>query len=104
MAFSRVVLPLPVPPEMINDIFPLTAAFSKSAIAGRSALSSTRRSIENGFFENFRIETSGPSTATGRIATLTRDPSGNRASTVGNDPLHNAHEMRFIFEMDAGLF
>ena len=41
--------------------------------------------IENGLFENFRIETRGPSTATGRIATLTRDPSGKRASTVGDD-------------------
>ena len=39
----------------------------------------------NGFLENLRIETSGPSIATGRTATLTREPSSRRASHIGCD-------------------
>ena len=39
----------------------------------------------NGFLENLRIETSGPSTPIGGIATLTREPSGRRASQSGCD-------------------
>ena len=35
--------------------------------------------------ENLRIETSGPSTEIGRTATLTREPSASRASTIGDD-------------------
>lgn len=44
---------------------------------------STSRSRPSSFFENFRIETSGPSTAMGRTATLTREPSSSRASQSG---------------------
>src|SRR6516165_11699062 len=84
-ALSIVVLPLPVPPDTISEMRPFTAASSTSTICGRIALTSTRRSIENGRLENFLIETRGPSTAIGRTATLTRDPSGSRASTVGQD-------------------
>ena len=39
----------------------------------------------NGFLENLRIETSGPSTPIGRTATLTREPSSRRASQSGCD-------------------
>ena len=41
----------------------------------------------NGFLENLRIDTSGPSTPIGRTATLTREPSSRRASHM---------RMRFI--------
>ena len=84
-ALSSVVLPLPVPPEMITEILPWTAACRTSTIAGRSAPISTSRSMVNGRSANLRIETSGPSTAIGRMATLTREPSGRRASTIGDD-------------------
>ena len=84
-AFRKVVLPLPVPPETTREMRPFTAARNRSAIGWRSAPISISRSIENGFFENFRIDTSGPSIAIGLIATLTRDPSGSRASTVGDN-------------------
>src|SRR5215213_3412503 len=84
-ALSIVVLPEPVPPDTMTDIRPRTAAVSTSAIGGLIAPISTSRSMENGRLENFRMETRGPSTATGRTATLTRDPSGRRASTIGED-------------------
>ena len=82
-AFSIVVLPEPVPPEMIMVMRAFTAAASSSAICGRSASISTSLFRLNGFLENLRIETSGPSTPTGRTATLTREPSSRRASQSG---------------------
>ena len=82
-ALSMVVLPEPVPPEMIVVMRAFTAAPSSSAICGRSALNSTSLLRRNGFVENLRIETSGPSTPIGRTATLTRVPSSKRASHNG---------------------
>ena len=35
--------------------------------------------------ENFRMVSDGPSTARGGITALTREPSGSRASTIGDD-------------------
>ncbi|MCY1306095.1 hypothetical protein D9M70_559300 [compost metagenome] len=84
-ALSRVVLPEPVPPEMIIDTRPLTAALNRIRIAFAMAPCSTRRSSVSGLRVNLRIETSGPSTEIGLMATLTRDPSFNRASTSGVD-------------------
>ena len=37
------------------------------------------------FFENLRIVTSGPESESGGMITLTRLPSGRRASTIGDD-------------------
>ena len=37
------------------------------------------------FFENLRIVTSGPESESGGMITLTRLPSGRRASTMGDD-------------------
>ncbi len=62
-AFSIVVLPEPVPPEMIVVTRAFTAAASSSAICGLIAPISTSLFRLNGFLENLRIETSGPSTA-----------------------------------------
>ena len=84
-ALSMVVLPEPVPPEMMAETRALTAAPSTSAICGRSAPTSTSLFRLNGFLENLRIETSGPSTPIGRTATLTREPSSRRASHMGCD-------------------
>ena len=84
-ALSIVVLPEPVPPEMIVVMRAFTAAASSSAIGGLSAPISTSLFRLNGFLENLRIETSGPSTAIGRTATLTREPSSRRASHIGCD-------------------
>ena len=84
-AFSIVVLPEPVPPEMMVVMRARTAAARTSAICGRIALYSTSLFRLNGFLENLRIETSGPSTPTGRTATLTREPSSRRASHSGCD-------------------
>jgi hypothetical protein len=84
-ALSIVVLPEPVPPEMIRVTRALTAADSTSAICGRIAPISTSFFRLNGFLENLRIETSGPSTAIGRTAMLMREPSSRRASHSGCD-------------------
>ena len=37
------------------------------------------------FFANFRIVRSGPESESGAMIALTRDPSGRRASTIGDD-------------------
>ena len=84
-ALSIVVLPEPVPPEMIVVMRAFTAAASTSAICGAIAPTSTSLFRLNGFLENLRIETSGPSTPIGRTATLTREPSSRRASHSGCD-------------------
>jgi hypothetical protein len=84
-ALSIVVLPEPVPPEMIVVIRALTAAARTSLIAGRSAPTSTSFFRLYGFLENLRIDTSGPSTAIGRTAMLMREPSSRRASHSGWD-------------------
>ena len=59
-AFSIVVLPEPVPPEMMSVMRVLTAAASSSAIGGRSAPISTSLLRLNGFLENLRIEIAVP--------------------------------------------
>ncbi len=84
-ALSMVVLPEPVPPEIIRVTRAPTAAASTSAICGLIAPMSTSFFRLKGFFENLRIETSGPSTAIGRTAMLMREPSSRRASHKGCD-------------------
>jgi hypothetical protein len=84
-ALSIVVLPDPVPPAMIVETLPATAAARTSDIAGRRVPSSISRSMSRARSANFRIETSGPSMVIGRAATLTREPSRDRASTMGDD-------------------
>ena len=48
-------------------------------------MSSTRSSIVSGTCAKRRIDIIGPSSATGGITALTREPSGRRASTIGLD-------------------
>ena len=112
-ALSIVVLPEPVPPEMIVVMRAFTAAASTSAICGRSAPMSTSLFRLNGFLENLRIETSGPSTAIGpdrdvdaraveqaRVAQRMRfiDPAADRRDDLVDD----AQQMRLVLEAHAG--
>jgi hypothetical protein len=83
--FSKVVLPLPVPPEISRFSSALARACSTCAISGVSVFSSTRLSIVSGTTEKRRIDITGPSSASGGMITLTRDPSGRRASAMGLD-------------------
>ena len=59
----------------------------------------TRSSALSGSRPKRRIESSGPSTATGGIAALTRDPSGRRASTSGEDSSTRRPTRATIFSM-----
>ena len=82
---SRVVLPEPVPPEMIRlhrqaPITPRTRAPS-----GLIEAYSTRFFMVSLSFRNFRMVSVGPSRARGVEITLTRLPSGRRASQIGED-------------------
>src|SRR3984885_3850852 len=98
-ALSMVVLPEPVPPEMISVTRAFTAAASNSAICGRSAPTSISLLRLNGFLENLRIDINGPSMATGRTATLTRAPADG-----GDDLVNDAQKMRLVLEAHAGRF
>jgi len=74
-ALSMVVLPEPVPPEMMV-VMRARPPRQHFRIWGLMALYSTRLFRLNGFLENLRIDTSGPSTADrAGSQTLTREPS-----------------------------
>ena len=83
-ALSVVVLPDPVPP--------LTSTFNRAAMAARSRSCSggdqvpeaTSSSGENPRRRKRRIVSTGPSSASGGITTFTREPSGRRASHIGD--------------------
>ena len=83
--FSVVVLPLPVPPEISRFSFARTIARSSCAMAGVSVPRRTRSSTVSGTRENLRIDSAGPSSASGGMIAFTREPSGSRASTMGLD-------------------
>ena len=79
-ALRSVVLPEPVPPltTMLERAPPPSR--SSAATAGAANASSAIRATPKR-----RIVRHGPSTATGRTITFTRDPSAKRASTIGLD-------------------
>ena len=81
--FSSVVLPEPVPPEMtvLQRQAPMTP--STRAPSGLMEANSTRLRMVSFSFLNFRIVSVGPSMASGGAITLTREPSGRRASQIG---------------------
>src|SRR3546814_14979257 len=82
-AFSNVVLPEPVPPE-IRMLRRLRAAiFSTVAMGGEMLFCWVITSSVMPFLENLRIEIEGPSIASGGMMILTRLPSMRRASTSG---------------------
>ena len=55
------------------------------AISGVTVRRLRKSSIFSGITAKRRIESIGPSSATGGITQLTREPSGSRASTIGLD-------------------
>ena len=81
--FSVVVLPEPVPPEMRMLSLPRTHASRNWAHFGVSVPKRSRSSILKGSLRNFRIVSVGPETASGGMMAFTREPSGRRASTIG---------------------
>src|SRR5438067_12738901 len=83
--FRVVVLPEPVPPLTTIEIRERTQARMKSAISLFMVPKVTRSETLYGTRENFRIVMLEPCTASGGITMLTRDPSGRRASTIGDD-------------------
>ena len=84
-AFSMVVLPVPVPPEMRQLSLAFTQAARKASISGVALLIATMSLIRSGEPPNRRMESTGPSMASGGMMALTRAPSGSRASAMGDD-------------------
>ena len=64
--FSRVVLPEPVPPEMMTLSRAFIAPSIRASISGVNALNRSRSSLPIGFEPNIRIVTAAPSSASGR--------------------------------------
>ena len=83
--FSMVVLPEPVLPE-IRIVSRARAADSSTIIISAVALfNSTRLLLRTGPRPKRRMDIEGPSMASGGMMAFTRDPSGRRASTIGDD-------------------
>ena len=84
-AFSSVVFPEPVPPEMRTLscawMHRLRKSTDSSLSEPRLIMSWRPRRLR----ENLRIVSSGPDSESGWMIALTRDPSGRRASTIGDD-------------------
>ena len=84
-AFRSVVLPAPVPPEIRMLSSASTASRRNSTVSWESVPIPTSASRSNRFCENFLIVRSGPESESGAITAFTREPSGRRASTIGED-------------------
>ena len=80
-----VVLPEPVPPDTKMFRRASTQARRKSNISGVAVPKRIRSSTVNGLAENFRMVMTGPIKDSGGMMALTREPSVNRASTIGLD-------------------
>ena len=83
--FRVVVFPAPVPPDTRMLIRPPTAARRKSVTCSESVPKEIRSCDSNGSWENLRMVRTGPSNASGGMMAFTREPSGSRASTYGED-------------------
>jgi hypothetical protein len=79
----KVVLPVPVPPEMMMLALASTAALRNPKPASLQLPNRMRSSTWNGSRENLRTVSSGPFSASGRITALTREPSASLASHSG---------------------
>ena len=84
-ALSIVVLPEPVPPEMMRFTLETTEARRKPAAASLMLPMRIRSSTPKRSFWNLRMVITGPPTAIGESTMFTREPSGRRASTIGED-------------------
>ena len=111
---SSVVLPAPVPPDTMMFSRLWTAAFRKSSIGWVSDSRSTRSCAPRRSVRKRRIETAGPSSASGGMIALTREPSGearvhHRAALVdapadrADDALDDLHQVPVVLEDDVGL-
>ncbi len=81
----KVVLPEPVPPLTMQLSRASTAALRNSITGAGTAPILIRSSVVRRFLPNRRIVIDAPSIATGSMIALTREPSGSRASTIGDD-------------------
>ncbi len=108
---SVVVLPEPVPPETKMFRRASTQALRKSNISGVAVPKRIRSSTVNGEAANFRIVMTGPTSESGGMIALTREPSVRRASTIGlrlvdaaadrgDDPIDDPHDMVVVLEDD----
>ena len=113
-ALSIVVLPEPVPPEMIVETLPATAAARTSAIAGRKRPDFDEPvHIEDalGEFSNRNqrsVDGDRPDRdVDARAVAQPRVDHGRRfvdaTSDRRDDPVDDAQEVRFVLEMDLGL-
>jgi hypothetical protein len=85
MQLSSVVFPDPVPPltRMFRRAF--VAAWSKSSMGLGTLPMRMSSSLVIGVWPNRRMDTMGPSSASGGMMALNRLPSASRASTMGFD-------------------
>jgi len=95
--FRNVVLPDPVPPLMKILYLQITSFFKNSEASSDMVFLLTKSSILKGFSGNFRIVIVGPFNAIGGSTILTRDPSFNLASTIGEDSLTTLLTFETIF-------
>ena len=85
-AFRSVVLPEPVPPEISMLRSALTQRVEEVGAPARTIVPiATSSSIASRFCANFRIVSTGPRATSGGMTAFTREPSGSRASTIGDD-------------------
>ncbi len=80
-----VVLPEPVPPDTKMLSRASTQARRNSNISGVAVPNAIRSSTVIGLAGNFRTVMTGPTSDSGSMTALTREPSGSRASTRGLD-------------------
>ena len=80
---SMVVFPEVPPPATTMFIRAWTQALRNSTIAAVSVPFAINWSTESGLRRSFRIVKAGPLTARGGMMTLIREPSGRRASHIG---------------------
>ena len=83
--FKVVVLPEPVPPDTKILTRALTQACKNFAIFSSRVPKEIKFSTVNGFLENLRMVTAGPTKDSGGMMMFTREPSSKRASTNGED-------------------
>ena len=78
-------MPEPVPPEIKRFRSALMQRPRKSADSAVSVPIWTSSSSTNRSWSNFRIVRSEPESDSGAMIALIREPSGSRASTIGDD-------------------
>ena len=83
--FRNVVLPAPVPPEIRMLMRPAPPPTAPRSISGEMLFNSSSASAVSGPVPKRRMESAGPSSASGGMMAFTREPSGRRASTIGED-------------------